>query len=117
MNELVHDLLDDDKNDDKVRLEVLPPIFPPRNAAAPDRRPLKTFSRGELDDATAGWANPLGSGGYGDVFLGTIDGIEVAVKRARIAQGAKGQMRASKILQAEIHTMGRISHENITKLI
>ena len=49
----------------------------------------------------------LGRGHYGTVFLGTLDGMEVAVKRIQILD-CKPQ---------EENTMGIFDHENVLKLI
>jgi serine/threonine protein kinase len=102
---LVDDLLNDE-----------PSSSSPETLSRPLTVRVREFSFQQLRDATDGWAHQIGSGGYGDVFRGEIDGKKVAVKRSRVPNSSKGRYRAHKILQGEMVTMGLV-HKNICRLI
>ncbi|XP_074270699.1 putative L-type lectin-domain containing receptor kinase S.5 [Silene latifolia] len=55
--------------------------------------------------------NKLGSGGFGIVYLGILDGIEVAVKRIDNTPAGKQN------LIAEVTTIGSLHHKNLVRLI
>ncbi|XP_074299007.1 putative L-type lectin-domain containing receptor kinase S.5 [Silene latifolia] len=55
--------------------------------------------------------NKLGSGGFGVVYLGILDRIEVAVKRINNTPARKQN------LIAEVTTIGSVHHKNLVKLI
>ena len=54
----------------------------------------------------------IGSGGFGEVFRGTLNGEEVALKRALDIDEKK-----AKTFLREINTMARLEHPNITRLV
>ncbi|KAK9664614.1 hypothetical protein RND81_14G056200 [Saponaria officinalis] len=55
--------------------------------------------------------NELGRGGFGIVYKGMLDGIEVAVKRVRNTPQGKQN------LIAEVTTIGSIHHKNLVRLV
>ncbi|KAL8473392.1 hypothetical protein ACS0TY_030286 [Phlomoides rotata] len=66
----------------------------------------------ELADATDGFKNQIGSGGFGTVFKGTLqDGSDVAVKKIT-CMGAHGNRE----FLTEIAVIGKIHHVNLVKL-
>ncbi|KAF7142135.1 hypothetical protein RHSIM_Rhsim06G0123600 [Rhododendron simsii] len=70
------------------------------------------FSYGDLKTATNDFNNKLGEGGFGSVFLGTLnDGTKVAVKRL------DGSSQIKKSFLAEVQTIGSIHHVNLVRLI
>eukprot|EP00268_Persea_americana_P013290 TRINITY_DN15790_c0_g1_i11.p1 TRINITY_DN15790_c0_g1~~TRINITY_DN15790_c0_g1_i11.p1 ORF type:complete len:809 (-),score=132.88 TRINITY_DN15790_c0_g1_i11:133-2559(-) len=70
------------------------------------------FSYEELRVATENFCTKLGQGGFGSVFLGTLDdGMRVAVKRLEnMGQGKKEFL-------AEVQTIGSTHHLNMVRLI
>ncbi|KAH7430492.1 hypothetical protein KP509_08G001100 [Ceratopteris richardii] len=74
------------------------------------------FSYRELARATSNFneKNRLGSGGFGEVFRGTIvaSGVEIAVKR--ISNESK---QGVKEFVAEVTTIGRLRHRNLVPLL
>ncbi|KAH6832363.1 hypothetical protein C2S53_007223 [Perilla frutescens var. hirtella] len=66
----------------------------------------------EVAEATEGFKNRIGSGGFGTVYKGTLsDGSEVAVKKITCL-GAQGK----KEFLTEIAVIGKIHHVNLVKL-
>ncbi|WVZ64653.1 hypothetical protein U9M48_014147 [Paspalum notatum var. saurae] len=72
------------------------------------------FEYGELAAATNGFAdsNLLGRGGFGDVYVGTVDGTLVAVKRLRA-----GSQQGDPEFQAELQIISRVHHRNLVSLV
>ncbi|XP_002965980.2 G-type lectin S-receptor-like serine/threonine-protein kinase SD2-2 [Selaginella moellendorffii] len=69
---------------------------------------LAHFTFKQLHAATDGFRKQLGSGGFGEVFKGSIQGEAVAVKRL---------MRFDdKQFRAEVSTIGTIQHMNLVRL-
>ncbi|KAH9316567.1 hypothetical protein KI387_025194, partial [Taxus chinensis] len=72
----------------------------------------RRFTYSELEVATKGFKELLGSGGFGRVYRGVLSGgQEVAVKR--VAHDSKQGLRE---FAAEISTIGRLRHRNLVKL-
>ncbi|OEL27273.1 Proline-rich receptor-like protein kinase PERK4 [Dichanthelium oligosanthes] len=72
------------------------------------------FAYGELAAATNGFSdsNLVGRGGFGDVYVGTVDGITVAVKRLRA-----GSQQGDPEFQAELQIISRVHHRNLVSLV
>ncbi|KAJ1289350.1 hypothetical protein BS78_02G157400 [Paspalum vaginatum] len=72
------------------------------------------FGYGELAAATNGFSdsNLLGRGGFGDVYVGTVDGADVAVKRLRA-----GSQQGDPEFQAELRIISRVHHRNLVSLV
>ncbi|XP_020206016.1 probable L-type lectin-domain containing receptor kinase S.5 [Cajanus cajan] len=72
------------------------------------------FQLKELLAATRNFhsSNKLGKGGFGMVYKGTINGIDVAVKRI-----SKNSRHGKQDFIAEITTIGNLNHKNLVKLI
>eukprot|EP01018_Ginkgo_biloba_P038050 Gb_14825 [translate_table: standard] len=80
-----------------------------------DYRPrglFKRFNLKELQRATEGFGQKIGEGGFGRVYVGTIEGNKkIAVKRVECSrQGKKG-------FRAEIESLGNIQHVNLVHLL
>lgn len=87
--------------EDEMYLDTLPGL-PPR------------FSYKALHDATNGFANKLGAGGFGSVYEGLLAQpycIKVAVKELKNIHNA-----GTKQFRAEVATLGSISHRNLVRL-
>ncbi|CAN6204214.1 unnamed protein product [Urochloa humidicola] len=73
------------------------------------------FGYGELLAATDNFSdsNLVGRGGFGDVYVGTVDGgIAVAVKRLRV-----GSQQGDREFQAELRIINRVHHRNLVSLV
>ncbi|KAE8799798.1 Lectin-domain containing receptor kinase A4.2 [Hordeum vulgare] len=81
--------------------------------------PVK-FKLRELRRATANFSptRKLGRGGFGTVYLGYVDrmNLEVAVKRVSTDKKADTN-RGEKEFVAEVNTISKLSHRNLVKLI
>lgn len=79
---------------------------------------LITVSFDELHACTAGFSDLLGSGGTGDVFRGSIDGLPVAVKRLNVAPGASAQTVAQikRRFWAELRALSGVRHVRLVHL-
>ncbi|KAF3783342.1 G-type lectin S-receptor-like serine/threonine-protein kinase SD2-5 [Nymphaea thermarum] len=89
---------DKDELEEEEFLKTLPGL-PPR------------FTFAALRDATNGFSQKLGMGGFGTVFGGTLpDGTRVAVKKLETLRQGSRQFRA------EVATIGSISHVNLVRL-
>ncbi|XP_020191278.1 probable L-type lectin-domain containing receptor kinase S.5 [Aegilops tauschii subsp. strangulata] len=81
--------------------------------------PVK-FKLRELRHATANFSptRKLGRGGFGTVYLGYVDrmNLEVAVKRVSTDKQADTN-RGEKEFVAEVNTISKLSHRNLVKLI
>ncbi|KAK9664613.1 hypothetical protein RND81_14G056100 [Saponaria officinalis] len=73
----------------------------------------KTMKLKDLKAATGNFKakNELGRGGFGIVYKGILDGIEVAVKR--VTNTPQGKQN----LIAEVTTIGSIHHKNLVRLV
>ncbi|KAJ3695146.1 hypothetical protein LUZ60_000523 [Juncus effusus] len=73
-----------------------------------------TYSFDELSKATNGFStnNILGQGGFGQVFKGTLNGMEIAVKKLR-QEGGQGD----KEFRAEVDIISRVHHKNLVSLV
>ncbi|KAG6489630.1 hypothetical protein ZIOFF_050905 [Zingiber officinale] len=71
------------------------------------------FTFEELARATAGFsdANILGRGGFGQVFKGTLDGKEFAVKRLTAGSG-----QGDREFLAEVEKLSRVHHKHLVTL-
>ncbi|XP_020223406.1 U-box domain-containing protein 34 [Cajanus cajan] len=84
------------------------------NASAPDKPLFKRYNIKEIEVATNYFDNDLqiGEGGYGPVFKGVLDDIDVAIKALRpdITQGEKQ-------FHQEVTVLSTIRHPNMVKLL
>ncbi|KAJ3695145.1 hypothetical protein LUZ60_000522 [Juncus effusus] len=73
-----------------------------------------TYTFNELLEATNGFSsdNLLGQGGFGQVFKGTLNGMEVAVKKLR-QEGDQGDRE----FMAEVDIISRVHHKNLVSLV
>ncbi|XP_024523024.1 G-type lectin S-receptor-like serine/threonine-protein kinase SD2-5 [Selaginella moellendorffii] len=72
---------------------------------------LKRFSYKQLEHATNNFGKKLGQGGFGSVFLATLnDGSQVAVKR--LESSSQGQ----KEFKTEVNVISSIHHFNLVRL-
>ncbi|KAF9649285.1 kinase-like protein [Thelephora ganbajun] len=63
-------------------------------------------------------ANPFASGGYGDVYLGTLGGSKVCARRMRLYHDrSDDNRRLTKIFYREAITWKRLTHPNIVPLL
>ncbi|KAF5177539.1 Receptor-like kinase [Thalictrum thalictroides] len=73
------------------------------------------YSREQLKEFTKDFSQPLGSGGFGDVYKGQFpDGLFIAVKVLKNIQRDEKVMEEQFV--AEVVTMGRAYHCNLIKL-
>lgn len=71
------------------------------------------FTYAELASITNNFSEIIGRGGFGQVFLGTLeDGKEVAVK-----VGLESSVQGAKALQAEATLLTRVHHKNLVCLL
>jgi hypothetical protein len=72
------------------------------------------FSYDDLATATDGFsdANLLGQGGFGHVYLGTVGGGEVAIKKLRAGSG-----QGDREFRAEVEIISRVHHKNLVSLV
>lgn len=74
---------------------------------------IKIFSKEQLKQITKDYSVVLGKGGFGQVFLGTMeDNKQVAVKRSISVDDARKKEFANEVI-----IQSRISHKNIVKLV
>jgi serine/threonine protein kinase len=67
----------------------------------------------ELKNGTNNFSDEIGSGGYGNVYKGTlVDGTRVAIKRAE-----PGSMQGVVEFKNEIELLSRVHHRNLVSLI
>uniref|UniRef100_A0A0E0FIM8 Protein kinase domain-containing protein n=1 Tax=Oryza nivara TaxID=4536 RepID=A0A0E0FIM8_ORYNI len=70
------------------------------------------FSNSQLKNATKGFSEKLGEGGFGCVFKGTLPGFSVvAVKKLKDLRQGEKQFRS------EVQTIGMIQHINLVHLL
>ncbi|VYS55425.1 unnamed protein product [Arabidopsis thaliana] len=72
------------------------------------------FSYKELFNATNGFKQLLGEGGFGPVFKGTLSGSNAKIAVKRVSHDSSQGMRE---LLAEISTIGRLRHPNLVRLL
>ena len=86
---------------------------------ANDVSTVTRFPLEALEAATDGWSpdNVLGQGGFATVFVGTLQGAQVAIKKCRIPEGPRERLFAEKGLQAELKTMAHYKHQNLVLLL
>uniref|UniRef100_A0A0D9Y5D1 non-specific serine/threonine protein kinase n=1 Tax=Oryza glumipatula TaxID=40148 RepID=A0A0D9Y5D1_9ORYZ len=73
---------------------------------------LMIFSNSQLKNATKGFSEKLGEGGFGCVFKGTLPGFSVvAVKKLKDLRQGEKQFRS------EVQTIGMIQHINLVRLL
>ncbi|GAQ91971.1 Serine Threonine protein kinase [Klebsormidium nitens] len=79
-----------------------------------DHAPLKRYAYADLAAATAGFAeaNIIGTGGFGTVYKGVVDHIEVAVK----VLSEHGQQGPAEF-QREVEVHCRVRHPHVTMLL
>ncbi|KAG6626035.1 hypothetical protein CIPAW_15G018600 [Carya illinoinensis] len=76
---------------------------------------LRVFTYNELEVATSGFSEPLGSGSFGTVFKGTLSGQRrIAVKRLDLKVVA--EVQEMEFLN-EMRSIGRIHHRNLVRLL
>ncbi|KAI4305862.1 hypothetical protein L6164_029198 [Bauhinia variegata] len=111
--------------DRQTGIECLDQSLKASNADRPISSLLKSFSFGDLKDATKNFRqeNLIGEGGFGRVYKGWIDentfaptkpgsGIVVAVKKLK-----PESFQGHKEWLAEVNYLGQLHHENLVKLI
>ncbi|XP_038901056.1 G-type lectin S-receptor-like serine/threonine-protein kinase LECRK3 [Benincasa hispida] len=78
---------------------------------------LRAFSYEELDKATRGFREQLGSGAFATVYKGTLDSVEdnnlVAVKKLENIVSEGGE----KEFKAEVSAIAQTNHKNLVKLV
>ncbi|KAL1191212.1 putative L-type lectin-domain containing receptor kinase V.3 [Cardamine amara subsp. amara] len=72
------------------------------------------FTYKELFEATNGFKQLLGKGGFGQVFKGTLPGSNAKIAVKRVSHGSSQGMRE---FLAEIATIGRLRHPNLVRLL
>ncbi|XP_062219347.1 G-type lectin S-receptor-like serine/threonine-protein kinase At2g19130 [Phragmites australis] len=73
---------------------------------------LHVYSYGDLRAATKNFSEQLGSGGFGSVYRGVVNGhTELAVKKL------EGLRQGDKQFRTEINTLGLIQHVNLVRLV
>jgi len=83
------------------------------SGAAPQLKGARFFSLEELKNGTNNFSDEIGSGGYGNVYKGTlVDGTRVAIKRAE-----PGSMQGVVEFKNEIELLSRVHHRNLVSLI
>ncbi|KAF8601980.1 kinase-like protein [Ceratobasidium sp. AG-I] len=71
-----------------------------------------------LFDPSSFGAHPISSGGFGDVYRGTLtDGVQVAVKTMRIHVHSEEGQKPLKNAARELHTWSKCQHPNVLKLL
>ncbi|OEL27271.1 Wall-associated receptor kinase 2 [Dichanthelium oligosanthes] len=74
---------------------------------------IKIFTKEELNQITKNYSIVLGKGGFGQVYMGTIDSKQqVAVKRSISVEEARKKEFANEVI-----IQSRISHRNIVRLL
>ncbi|KAL6613754.1 hypothetical protein ACP70R_036024 [Stipagrostis hirtigluma subsp. patula] len=82
-----------------------------------EEAPLRRYTYEELENATAGFREPLGRGSFGTVFRGTLrqnGGGERAVAVKRLEKVVEEGERE---FQREVRAIGRTSHRNLVRLL
>ncbi|PKU68027.1 wall-associated receptor kinase-like 20 [Dendrobium catenatum] len=85
------------------------------NAHNPGGRTAKIFSGRELRRATSNFSreNHLGSGGYGDVYRGSLpDGTPIAVKCAKL-----GSTKSTDQVLNEVRILSQVNHRYLVRLL
>ncbi|RWW69134.1 hypothetical protein BHE74_00023292 [Ensete ventricosum] len=85
------------------------------NANNSGGRSAKHFTAREIKRATTNFAhdNLLGSGGFGDVFKGTLaDGTPVAVKCAKL-----GNVKSTEQVLNEVRVLSQVNHRSLVRLL
>ncbi|XP_022714524.1 LRR receptor-like serine/threonine-protein kinase IOS1 [Durio zibethinus] len=72
----------------------------------------RRFKFSEVQTMTNDFKRVLGTGGFGNVFYGNIDDTEVAVKMLSLSSS-----QGYKQFEAEVKTLFRVHHANLTSLI
>ncbi|KAJ3695098.1 hypothetical protein LUZ60_000475 [Juncus effusus] len=97
------------------------PVFPPeqsfvapsRDIQLPVQSEMRKFSYLELKNLTNDFSQAIGSGGFGDVYLGYLEkGIVVAVKLC-----SQASLKESKQFHAEAGSLALAHHRNLVSLI
>lgn len=73
---------------------------------------LRDISLAELDGALGATRRPLGSGGFGAVFRGTLDGAAVAVKLLH----TQGLQERGEAYRSEVQLLARLRHRHIVAI-
>ncbi|KAJ3671026.1 hypothetical protein LUZ60_008452 [Juncus effusus] len=73
-----------------------------------------TFTYEDLSVATSGFSesNVLGQGGFGLVYKGTLNGLEVAIKKLTSGSG-----QGDREFRAEVEIISRVHHKNLVSLV
>ncbi|PRQ32072.1 putative protein kinase RLK-Pelle-LRR-VIII-1 family [Rosa chinensis] len=85
------------------------------NVSGPQLKGARLFSFEELKKYTNGFSeeNDIGSGGYGQVYRGTLPmGQTVAIKRAK-----RESMQGAPEFKAEVELLSRVHHKNLVSLV
>ncbi|WOL01997.1 hypothetical protein Cni_G10716 [Canna indica] len=85
------------------------------NANNSSGRSAKNFTAREIKKATSNFAadNLLGSGGFGEVFKGTLsDGTDIAVKCAKL-----GNVKSTEQVLNEVRVLSQVNHRFLVRLL
>ncbi|XP_058003221.1 receptor like protein kinase S.2 isoform X2 [Hevea brasiliensis] len=111
------DTREPNRNPDPTHHHTTPPLnFSDVGSTLPEPNPpeLRKYEYEDLSEATENFRNKkmLGSGGFGDVFEGFLDGEAVAIKKFKYASDEKPPDKIE-----EMDYLIRVSHPNVVKLI
>lgn len=100
------------------RFEMKEELKDPLCSVCKNKRPkagcMRDFSYSELYTATKGFChkNFISEGGFGSVFKGQLDGMDIAVKQHNCAS-----LQGEKEFKSEVNLLSKARHENVIMLL